>query len=474
MASPNVSFEQIPGSTRDPGVYIEFNDRLAVRNLPGNPQTIRLVGQKLAAGAAAVAQAYQFFSDAEAADLFGYGSQLHIMTRAVLKANPYAQIGAVALDDAAGSTAASGAVTLAGQATKGGSMVIKIANQEARIAIDAGMPAATAAADLKAELDNHPDYPVSAAAAGAVVTLTARNKGVAGNDIKVSVRFEGATGLTAAVVALAGGTGNPDIAPALAAIQGAADNILTMPYTDTANLTKLRDHLDYVGNGLEQRGAVGMVGTVGTYGEAVTLAAGINHGRVSVGWLYGSASLPWEIAAAYSAVKAFEEDPARPLNGLELKGIDAPPVSMRIGRTEREGALHNGVTPIKVGPGERVQIVRAVSTYTLNPQGVLDPAWLDLATICTLDYVRFALRQRLALRFPREKATAAVQKKIRSEVIDVLRRLEELEIVENVEANLPGIIVEPDSQEAGRVNIRIPCDVVNGLHVIASVIDLIL
>lgn len=475
MASANVSFEQIPGSTRDPGVYVEFNTRLAVRNLPGNPQTLRLIGQKLAGGSASVLTPYKFFSDTEAADLFGHGSHLHLMTRAALKSNPYTQICAIAVADGAGSQEATGTVTFAGAAaTKGGSVVLRVGYQEARIAVDAGMAPTEVAADLVAELGNLPDFPVSASAEAGVLEVAARSPGLTGNDIKLSARFEGVTGLTVAVVAMSGGTGYPDIGSALAAIQGSGDNLLVMPFADTSNLTKLRDHLDYVGNGLEQRGALGVLATVGTYGSAVAQAAGINHGRVTLGWLYGSDSLPWEIAAAYAAVTAFEEDPARPLNGLELKGIHAPPIQMHMGRTEREAALHNGITPIKVGPGARVQLVRSVSTYTVNQQDIPDPSLLDTTTIRTLDYTRFAVRQRLALRFPRDKRTQKALKKIRSEIIDVLRKLEELEILEEVEANLPFLVVEYDLQEAGRVNFRCPADVVNGLHVIAGVIDLLL
>lgn len=476
MASPNVSFEQIPGSTRDPGVYFEFNARLAVRNLPGNPQTVRFVGQMLASGSATTGVDYKFFSDAEAAELFGYGSHLHQMARAALVANPYCQVCAVAVADAAGSTAATGTLTLTGgPATKGGSMVVKIGNRQARVAVDAGTAVADIAAALVAAVANMPELPVTAGAVGGVVTFTAKHKGETGNAIPISVRFEYVTGVTAAVVAMNGGAGNPDLGPALAAIQDAGDNIVVTPYVDAANLVKMRDHLAYVGAGLEQRGAISTLAEVGTYGSALALAESINHERMSLAWLYGSKSLPWEIAAAYAAVAAFEEDPARPLNTLELKGIDVPPVELRIGRVEREAALHNGVTPIKVGPdGTSVRIVRAVSTYTVNPADVLDPAWLDLTTVRTLDYVRLALRQRLALRFPRDKRTPGVLLKIRSEVLDVLRQLEALEIIEAVEENKGRVIVEYDSQEAGRVNIRVPVDVVNGLHVIAGVIDLLL
>ena len=171
---------------------------------------------------------------------------------------------------------------------------------------------------------------------------------------------------------------------------------------------------------------------------------------------------------------ASEEDPARPLNTLELKGLDVVELAARTSRTEQENALYNGVTPLEVGPGERVQIVRSISTYTKDAQGVDDVSLLDLTTIRTLDYVRRACRERVALRFPREKLSDRTPSKVRSELLDVLYKLEELEIIEAVEANKDGLIVERDAQDVNRLDAKIPVDVVNGLHVFAGRIDLLL
>ena len=167
-----------------------------------------------------------------------------------------------------------------------------------------------------------------------------------------------------------------------------------------------------------------------------------------------------------------EEDPARPLNTLVLTGVAVPPESSRLSRTEQEVALKNGVTPLEVGPGEVVQIVRAISTYTRNAAGATDISLLDMTTIRTLDYVARTVKERIDLRFPREKLSTRTPPKVRSEVLDVLRRLEQLEIVEEVEANAAGVICERDLQDPNRLDCRIPSDVVNGLHVFAGVIDL--
>lgn len=150
------------------------------------------------------------------------------------------------------------------------------------------------------------------------------------------------------------------------------------------------------------------------------------------------------------------------------------PLESRPGRTEQENALYNGLTPFEIGPGDTVQIVRAISTYTKNAEGVDDVSLLDITTIRTLDYVRKACRERISLRFPRDKLSSRTPPKVQSELLDVLIKLEELEIIEEVEANKSSLIVERDSQNSNQLNGRIPADVVNGLHVFAGRIDLLL
>ncbi|WP_420835424.1 phage tail sheath C-terminal domain-containing protein [Aquitalea pelogenes] len=75
---------------------------------------------------------------------------------------------------------------------------------------------------------------------------------------------------------------------------------------------------------------------------------------------------------------------------------------------------------------------------------------------------------------PRDKLSERTPDKVRSEILDVLYKLEELEILEAVDANKDGVLVERDLQNVGWLCVRIPADVVNGLHVIAGRIDLLL
>lgn len=472
MPSPNISFDNLPSSIRKPGKYFEFNTKLAVRTLPGNPQRVLLLGQKLTAGSQAVLQPVDVFSDEQAMGLFGKGSQLHLMVRAAIMANPYLQLTAIAVADPAGN-AATGTTTLTGTATSGGVLSVWMGSNRVDVNVNAGDTAAALATALAAAVNARAEIPVSSVAAAAVVTHTCYHKGTLGNDIKISASCT-ATGLTVVVTGLAGGTLDPDYSAALAAVAGAGHHIIAAPLSTQAHLTALRTHLDFVSGPLEQRGAIGVFGWPGTLATGTTLAGQINSGRISGAWHRGSLCLPCEIAAAYAAVLASEEDPARPLNTLPLAGLDVTSITAQPMRTEQENALANGLTPLEVGPGDKVRIVRAITTYTKDPQGVADVSLLDVTTIRTLDYVRKAVRERISLRFPREKLSERTPDKVRSEALDVLVKLEELEIVEAVEANKDGLLAERDSQDVNRLNLKIPCDVVNGLHVIAGRIDLLL
>ena len=88
MASPNISFNQIPASIRKPGKYFEFNNSLAVRTLPANLQRVLLIAQRLATGTALANAIVQVFDSETAAVLFGRGSQAHRMVKAAIIAAP--------------------------------------------------------------------------------------------------------------------------------------------------------------------------------------------------------------------------------------------------------------------------------------------------------------------------------------------------------------------------------------------------
>lgn len=416
------------------------------------------------------------FSDVEAAEYFGYGSHAHLMAKSAIEANPYVALSACTLNDAGAGVAGTGSLTIDAAAVASGTQTARFGNQSVQTAVAKDDTPAEMAQALAIQMQAQPNLPVTGAvdaATPAKINITAKNKGVVGNSIGIAYEVTNAA-TTATIVAMSSGSGDPDVDDALAEVVSEQYHLIATPYNDQTSLETLRDHLDLVSGPLEQRPSVGVYGHAGALADATTLAGNVNHGRFNAPLLRGTRSLPLELAAAKASVLAFEEDPARPLNGLELKGIHAPSIDNRLSRTEQESCLYNGVTPIEVGPGEKVQIVRSISTYIKDAQGIDDVSLLDITTIRTLDYVRKACRERVALRFPRSKLSSKTPKPVRSELLDVLVKLEQLEIVEEVAANKDGLVVERDLQDTDRLNAKIPADVVNGLHVFAGRIDLLL
>ena len=474
MASANINFEKIPVSTRKPGVYAEWNTKLAVRNLPTNRQRVLLIAQHTT-NLGAVSALTDVYSAAEVAERYGAGSQAHLMADAAIKAYANAALSIITLADHSAGVAASGKITITGNATTQGVLRVGIGNADVlMVPVAAGDSADTVGKAVKAAIAAQPGLPVSAAEAAGVVTITAKNKGAEGNAIRLLAACT-AAGISTTVTAMASGLVNPDIAAALNAVVAEGHHIIACGINDETNLLKLRAHLDTVSSPMEKRWAIGVYGQTGTLAQATTLAGRLNHGHIVSAWYRGTPSLPCELAAAFAAVMASEEDPARPLNTLALNSIGVCESKDKTMRTEQENALYNGVTPIEISPaGTQAQIVRAITTYTKTANGTADESLLDVTTVRTLIYVSRACVDRIALRFPRDKLSDRTPPRVRSELIDVLMRCEELEILERVEENLPKLIVERDLQNTGMLNCRIPSDVVNGLHVVGMIVDLYL
>jgi len=484
MSSKNIYFASIPSSIRKPGAYTEYNVDRAISSLPAAPNKILVIGQKTSSGIGVVNTPYKIFTSADAVLYAGAGSIAHLTCAAALKANPNIDLSLIVQADGAG-TAAEGTITFSVTATIAGSIDVWIANNYINFSVAIGDDPTAVAAAFMVEFNKiATDLPVTAVAALGVVTFTAKNLGTQGNQIAIATRANDCD-VTIVTVQPTGGATDPVLTDALTAAFPGNYNIYVTSLNEAtgsyANLKLLKTHMASLATPAEDRPAIAVYGYVGVQATVETLCGTtLNYERFSTPFLpytkttEGGHSLDYEIAGAYAGVIASEEDPAMPLNGLELKGIAPSAVANRLSRAQQESCLKNGVTPLEIISGEVVRIVRAVTNYITNAAGTVDPTYLDITTIKTLDYVRLAIETRERLRFGRAKLSSKTPAKVRAQIIDVLLTLESLEIVDNVDANLDGIIVEKDSVDMNRLNCLIPADVVNGLHILANRIDLIL
>lgn len=476
MTQTHVEFDHIPASLRHPGVYSEYNAKGAVTALPVNPQAVLIIAPSHEL-TSPFSPPTPIFSDVEAQKAFGSGSWAHLMVRQALKNNPNLRLTVIGLQDHRAGVSAKGKITFNGTAGGMGTMTFIIAGISYAMSVAKGEADTSLATRAMALINAASDSPVTASidetSQNKGLTLEAKVKGEIGNEITLSVKNT-VNNITVSLNALTGGQKNAEITSALASVAGEHYNIIVSPFVDNTNATALREHLEAVSSPTAKKPAIGVMGWSGTLATGTTLTTQLNSERLTVVWYKGAVEGNALLAAGYAAVIDSEEDPARPLNTLEIKGLTLVDSSQIPTFAEFDQALYNGLTPLEV-VNYRVRILRAITTYTKSVTNTDDPSYLDLTTIRTLDYVRHAIEQRIALRFPRAKLVKhKTPQAVRSEILDVLYRLQEAEIVESVDEHKAKLIVTINGQDVNRIDTVIPADVVNGLHVVANRIDLIL
>jgi phage tail sheath gpL-like len=492
MSSPDITFTTIPSSIRKPGVYTEENTSNALQGLSPLSNTVCLIAQATASGAQPANTPVKVFSESDLILYCGAGSIAHLAGLAALSANPNVALTVLPLADVGGSAAAVGSFGITGIAGNAGNVNFWVGDENINVAVNTGDTAVTIANNAKLALSQVSiETPVTVGVTGTNhIEFTAKNKGTLGNQIALSVKASaGLTGVVFGVTGMNAGSVDPTLGNYLtpgtpmAAVVNGGYNVFISTLNDAINLTSLENMINFASSSTEQRRAVGIFGLTdltASYSAIETLCGTtLNNGRFSGAYLsYASDNLAkttsFEIAGAYGSVIASNDDPAVPYDGLILDPVAPPAVIDRFSRTTQEDLLHNGVTPLEVVPGEQVAIVRAISTYTQNSLGVPDMTLLDLTTIQTLDYVAAQVRQRLTLRFPRSKLSSRTASQVRAEVLDVLFQLQSLQIVQNVQQYASGVLVETDTQDPTRLDVKIPTAIVLGLHVTAALLELIL
>ncbi|MGE0487314.1 MAG: phage tail sheath subtilisin-like domain-containing protein [Gammaproteobacteria bacterium] len=487
----NVSFNQIPVDIRTPGQYIEIDNSKAVRGLPTIDRKILVLGQRLSTGTVAEAIPKRVVNGDQAELYFGRGSMLAEMVKAVKAVNDTSDVWAVALDDNGAGQAAAGSVAFGGTVTGAGTLNLYIAGTLIQVAVAASQAASATATAVAAAITARTDLPVTAAVNGGdntQVDITARHKGLGGNAIDIRTNYYMGEvlpkGLTVTITAMSSGTANPDVADALAAIGDDQYYTIIMPWTDTSNLGALETELEARWGPMEQRTGHAFAALVDTHSNLATAGAARNSVHTT---LFGIADVPqppWIWAARAGAVVEYYGaiDPARPFQTLAVPGLMPPPEESRFTRPERDLQLRDGISTFTIDAGGVVRVERVITTYQTNPFGVADISLLDLNTKWTVDYIRYAVRARIALRFPRYKLAndgtnfapgqaIVTPRVIKLELLALFRELEFAGLVENFDQFKADLLVVRSDQDPNRVNAVIPPDVINQFRVFAAAVQ---
>jgi len=488
-----ISFDTIPSDVRVPLAYVEFNNSRAQAGLASDGYTILVLGQRLATGTVQAGVPTEILGADQAEQCFGRGSMLASMLAAMKKANSYTRMVAIALDDDGAGAAATGKVVFAGAATQNGTLNLYVAGTKVAVGVAAGDDPAAVAAATVAAIQANTALPVTAAVNGVTagqVDLTARHKGLVANDLDLRLNYYAGeltpAGLQVTITAMNGGTTNPDVADAIAAMGDDWYQSIVMPYTDAGNLTALETELASRFGGVRQIDGVAYIAFRGTASETDSFGLGRNSHLVTC---MGTAKAPqppylWAAVNAAVAAASLAIDPARPLQTLALPGILPPAQGDRFIFEERNLQLHSGIATHKVDAGGNVLIERQVTMFQKNAFDLPDTSYLDVETIATLSYIRFATRARITSKFPRHKLAGDTVKPapgqaivtptiLRGELIALAGDLVDAGLIEDLEQFKRDLVVQIDPNDPNRANVLSSPNLINQLRIFAEQIQFI-
>jgi len=493
----NIPFLTIPLDMRVPGAYIEIDHTKAVRGLPMMSHKMLIIGSRLATGSdgktpAVLANVLTRVSRKEdGVNYFGRGSMLAQQIAAAMLVNPYTECYALALDD--GTTAATKTLTVSGTATESGALILYIGGRRLTVDVVASEAAAAIGPKIATAINADLDGAVTATAAAAVVTLTARHKGVEGNDIDVRFNYYQGEflpkGITGAVVTGVTGAGNPSIASAITAMSTLAPYTILCGFADDANLTLLETELQSRWGGMDMRTGHIFAHKNGAFAALSSFGGARNSAHSTLSGLNASPTLPWVISAQFGAAVelASSNDPARPFRSTRLPSVLAPSEAQRFTLSERNNLLKDGISTLIFDQAGAAMIEQVITTYQQNSFGMEDVSLLKLNTKWTVDYMRYAFRFAVLRDYPQHKLAGddvlgkiapgqpiATPKLIRNTLIATAMELVQVGLLEDLDQFIKDLIVVRSTTDVNRVNAIIPPNTVNQFDVFAAAVQFIL
>lgn len=485
-----VSFSSFPADWKLPLVWIEVDSSQA-GTVPLT-QPVLLIGQKLAAGTAPADVPIAIASVEDAGSFFGIGSMLERMVVAFLKDNAAALLYCIPLAEPAAGVAALGSITVTTAATAPGVLVHYIGGQRVPVSIIGNETASQQATKIANAINAVTTLPVTAVAVAAAVNLTCRWKGATGNDIILLDTYGGPAagealpvGMVLTYVPMATGAGAPSLTNAIAAMGDEKYDFTALPFTDSVSLGDLETEYGFGDTGRWgwMRQLYGSIfgAKRDSYANLVTFGPTDNSPVASVMAVEPLSPSPvWVWAASYTAkaARALLNDPARPLQTLEMTAALPAARGARFSKAQRNNLAGLGLAVQSVSPNGHPMIEVEASRYVKNVFNQPDTAYFVITTLHSLAFLFRILSAAITTKFPRHKLAndgtrfgagqaVVTPNIIRAEIIAQYSALEFLGIVENMGAFKEALVVERDAINPNRVNVLFPPDLINQLRIFA-------
>lgn len=483
-----ISFNNFPSNIKVPLFYAEV-DSSAANTIQDNGASL-IIAYPLADSSIERNKLIIMPSADQAKKLAGRGSQLSRMVESYRNIDNFGELFVIAVDEPTAGSNATGTIQISGTAEETGTLSLYIGNSKIQSQVTVSDSAETIANGLHNAINTHLDLPVTAVLNNSTITLTAKNKGLGGNDIPLCFNYYGTVGgentpdgLNIVINQMSGGTGTPNLTPVIAAMGDKLLDFIAFPFNDLSSLATFNHEMnDTTGRWSYARQLYGHAYTAkkGNLTELVEFGDKLNYQHITVAGYESRVQTGLdELIAMRTARNAIfiRNDPARPTQSGMLNGALPASDSNQFTLTEQQSLLSHGIATAYVSSGNLL-IQRDITTYQRNSYGIADNSYLDSETLHTLAYVLRKLRSVITSKYPRHKLandgtrfgagqaiiTPAVAK---AEINATYRQLELMGLVENFDVFKKNLIVERNINDPNRLDVLFPPDLVNQLRVFA-------
>ncbi|HEY3494742.1 MAG TPA: hypothetical protein VGK73_08660 [Polyangiaceae bacterium] len=378
----------IPSNYRAPLTAFQLIFGLGASSAAAGPRSALYVGKKTSAGTATINTRYAVTSEDRAIDLFGAGSDLHIIARTHIAKNPTGKVYmACHLASSGGSpVAATADIVITGTATGTGSFIVEGCGESFEVGYVSGDTPTVMGETLEGLINARTHLPLTSVNTTGTNAVTAKAVGASQNGVymlRVVKQGDSGTGVSVSVSAeyLAGGVDGSTteaslFSACLTAVAASSDYYHGIPQTVAAFSTALKTHITNRSLPLAGKRSRGFFPAVGALGATTTITTGLNYERLECVWQRGASQTPQQLVAWYVASKQLEEQVQSRFNfdNYSANGFikPAPDVSdWPTHESDLGDAVNAGISPI-VSTDTGAYLAMGVTTRCRDATGALE------------------------------------------------------------------------------------------------------
>ena len=477
-----------------PGVYIQTNFAAGPASSGGTTYSAIILANMLDTGSATPDTviygpdtAVSMTSVADAVSLFGDGSEMARMVKRFMDVNKSTPLYAVAVSDGYGGAQAEGDIVLATTATGSATLRIFVCDEFVDTGIVTGDTPTEIAANAVININGKSSWPVTATSSTGTITLTAKNAGLRGNDIRYFAQILpsniSTTVTPAASTKATGGTVSDDLTAALATILGRRFYYCIAAASDSTQLGAWLAQIQSEALPVGGRRMRLFGGSVDTLANSITLSTALNSERAEIVWLQNADQMPSGLTANQAGFVSLFEAQAIPRINFAFSGntsstsgiwkLRAPLAGTAPTRSQIFAALNAGLSPIGVGEVGTTYLYKRVTTRFKNGS-VVDYRIREAGKVTIEDFFGDDLQIQVTAAMdgkvigddpvkgqPEPAPSVATPRNLKAIINRLLREYFDKGLIQNVAKTIADTVVQREVSPTNRMSAVIPLEPVD-------------